>query len=70
MLNNLKLAPKLADAWYYLWARKSCAQQLQQLRPKSEQMKARAQSKNSESIYLKALQQKAKTIRKKVKGLS
>jgi hypothetical protein len=33
-------------------------------------MKARAQSKNSESIYLKALQQKAKTIRKKAKGLS
>lgn len=48
----------------------SFAQQLQQLRTKSEQMKARAQSKDSEIAYLKALQQKAETIRNKAKGLS
>jgi hypothetical protein len=33
-------------------------------------MKARAQSKDSEIAYLKALQQKAETIRNKAKGLS
>lgn len=45
------------------------AQQLQQMRVKSEQIKAKNQSANTEIAYFKALQQKAQTIRNKAKGV-
>lgn len=45
------------------------AQQLQQLRAKSEQVKTKTQSANTEIAYFKALQQKAQTIRNKSKGI-
>jgi HAMP domain-containing protein len=45
----------------------SFAQQLQQLRQKSEQTKARTVARTSELSYLKALQEKAKLIRSRAK---
>jgi methyl-accepting chemotaxis protein len=48
----------------------SFAQQLQQLRNKSDQTQARTQAKTSEMAYLKSLQEKSKTIRSKTKGSS
>lgn len=48
----------------------SFAQQLQQLRAKSEQMKVRTESKDTEIAYLKALQQKAKPLETSQKELT
>lgn len=48
----------------------SFAQQLQQIRHKSDQTQARTQAKTSEMAYLKSLQEKSKTIRSKTKGSS
>jgi nitrate/nitrite-specific signal transduction histidine kinase len=48
----------------------SFAQQLQQLRAKSEQMKVSTESKDTEIAYLKALQQKAKPLETSQKELT
>jgi hypothetical protein len=48
----------------------SFAQQLQKLRAKSEQMKVRTESKDTEIVYLKALQQKAKPLETSQKELT
>ena len=48
----------------------SLAQQLQQIRNKSDQTKARTQARTSEMAYLKSLQEKSQTIRSKTKGSS
>jgi nitrate/nitrite-specific signal transduction histidine kinase len=48
----------------------SFAQQLQKLRAKSEQMKVRTESKDTEIAYLKALQQKAKPLETSQKELT
>lgn len=48
----------------------SFAEQLKQLRNKSDQTKARTQARTSEMAYLKSLQEKSQTIRSKTKGSS
>ncbi|HEY9893520.1 MAG TPA: hypothetical protein V6D37_17340 [Candidatus Sericytochromatia bacterium] len=48
----------------------SFAQQLQKLRAKSEQMKVSTKSKDTEIVYLKALQQKAKPLETSQKELT
>lgn len=48
----------------------SLAQQLQQIRNKSDQTKARTQARTSEMAYLKSLQEKSQTIRSKTKSSS
>lgn len=60
-----RLFQRMANAIYI--REQSFAQQVQQLRQKSEQVKARTVGKNSDIAYLKALQEKAQTIRSNVK---
>lgn len=61
-----RLFKKMALAIYD--REQSFAQQLQELRIKSEQMKTRRQSSNNEISYFKALQQKAQMIRHRAKS--
>jgi len=58
-----RLFQRMANAIYI--REQSFAQQLQHLRQKSEQVNARTVGRNSDIAYLKALQEKAKTIRTK-----
>lgn len=60
-----RLFQQMAHAVYV--REQTFAQQLQQLHNKSEQTKARTGARTSEIAYLKALQQKAKTIRSQSK---
>ncbi len=61
-----RLFQQMAQAVYI--REQTFAQQLQQLRNKSEQTKAHTGARTSEIAYLKALQQKAKAIRSQTKG--
>lgn len=63
-----RLFKQMAHAIYV--REQTFAEQLQQLRNKSEQMKVNTQSKNQEIAYLKALQQKARTITNRTKATS
>lgn len=63
-----RLLKQMAKAIY--GREQSFAQQLQELRNKSEQIKDRTLSRSSDIAYFKTLQQKAKTIRSKKKGSS
>ena len=66
-----QLARLFQQMAYAIYAREqNFAQQLQQLRSKSEQMQGRTPSGNNRIAYFKALQQKAQTIRNRVKGNS
>lgn len=63
-----QLARMLQQMANAIYAREqSFAQQLQQLRQKSEQVKSRTLSRTNEIEYLKGLQQKSKAIRSKAK---
>lgn len=63
-----RLFKQMAKAIY--GREQSFAQQLQELRNKSEQIKGRTLSRSSDIAYFRTLQQKAKTIRSKKKGSS
>jgi HAMP domain-containing protein len=63
-----RLFQQMAHAVYV--REQSFAEQLQQLRTKSEEMQGRTQSKNNRIAYFKALQQKAQAIRNRAQGSS
>ncbi len=66
-----QLARLFQEMAYVIYAREqSFAQQLQQLRTKSEQAQNHTPYRNNKIAYFKALQQKAQTIRNRVKGRS